>query len=63
MARRLQSVVDHLCPEEQSLKANTSMPAQLVEELKAVRAVRAFNPRKWIDDKVEKLNDYMRKGS
>ena len=61
--RRLEVVCSHVAPEQRSAEANTAMPAQLVEELRAMRSVRAFNPRAWIDSKVDKLNEYMRKGS
>ncbi len=62
---RLGVIARHLAPTAATtVEANgTGMPAQLVEELKAVRAKRAFNARKWIDAKIEKLNDYMRKSS
>jgi hypothetical protein len=62
---RLAVIANHLAPPEQVVMAagGSGMPAQLQEELKAVRAKRNFNPRKWIDAKVEKLNEYMRKGS
>ena len=61
---RLAAIANHLAPTEgMMLAGGTGLPAQLQDELKAVRAKRNFDPRKWIDAKVEKLNEYMCKGS
>lgn len=65
MARRLGVVAGHVCgPDAVTAVATKSetkkMPAQLRRELEGVRERAAFSPRRWIDGKVAKLNEYLR---
>lgn len=60
---RLQVISRHLTAlsSENAASSSLTMPKGLRDKLQQFRATRNFQPRKWIDEKIDKLNKYMSK--